>query len=58
MRMKTNQARLTIDIDRSVFQKSHEERVALKDMKRQVKEKMQQEHGDNWRNRFNNPKKL
>ena len=56
--MKTNQARLTIDIDRSVFQKSHEERVALKDMKRQVKEKMQQEHGDNWRNRFNNPKKL
>lgn len=56
--MKHNQTLLTIEIDRTVFQKSHEERVALKDLKRQVKQRMQQEHGDNWKKVFHKPVKL
>jgi hypothetical protein len=38
-----------LNIDRSVFRKSHEEKVALKDMKRQFKKDLQNTHGLNWK---------
>jgi FKBP-type peptidyl-prolyl cis-trans isomerase (trigger factor) len=53
-----NQTHQTLQIDRSVFQKSQEERNTLKDLKQQVKKQLQSEHGNDWKKIFSKPIKL
>lgn len=57
-RKNQQQEHPTLLIDRTVFKKSDQERIALKDLKRKVVQQMQAEHGDNWKKRFSKPEKL
>jgi hypothetical protein len=57
--MKKNNTDIPVlEIDRTVFKKSDEERTALKDLKRQHQENLKREHGDNWKKHFHKPVKL